>query len=427
MSTTEKPNKEQILKAIEQLEKNPNDKLAILGDVGITGLGAVGVGAVAAVAGTTTASIPLVTALTGVGMVVAAPLGLIAGAAFAGGAAAYGISRLVKGGGYNEGKQQEILKRLQEQKVEIEAKERGSNVGDSDKTNFILLLKEPIRLDLISSEDAQELINAVETGQLPLKEAIEMVEDIVKSEDIQTEIPQHSGSKVQEVKANQLAPQIEDSDKKKFVVLLKKTISLNLIRRENAQVLINAVKIDQIPLKEAIQMVEDILKNKDNQTEIPQHSGSKVQEVKAKEQASKVGDGDKKKFVVLLKKTISLNLISSEDAQELINAVETDQLPLKEAIQMVEDILKNKDNQTEIPQHSGSKVQEVKAKEQASKVGDGDKKKFVVLLKKTISLNLISREDAKKLMNAVVDKGQISFQEAIKMLDKLVKNKAYQI
>ncbi|MGK7921511.1 MAG: hypothetical protein AB4080_16040 [Trichodesmium sp.] len=346
MSTTEKPNKEQILKAIEQLEKNPNDKLAILGDVGITGLGAVGVGAVAAVAGTTTASIPVLTALTGFGMVVAAPLGLVAGAAVAGGAAAYGISRLVKGGGYNEGKQQEILKRLQEQKVEIEAKERGSNVGDSDNTNFILLLKEPIRLDLISSEDAQELINAVETGQLPLKEAIQMVEDIIKSEDIQTEIPQHSGSKVQEVKANQLASQIEDGDKKKFVVLLKKTISLNLIPRENAQV--------------------------------------------------------------------------------LINAVETDQLPLKEAIQMVEDILKNQDNQTKISQHSGSKVQEVKAKEQASKVEDGDKKKFVVLLKKTISLNLISREDAKKLMNAVVDKGQISFQEAIKILDKLVKNKAYQ-
>ncbi|NES07112.1 MAG: hypothetical protein F6K22_32515, partial [Okeania sp. SIO2F4] len=170
MSTTKKPNKEQILKAIEQLEKNPNDKLAILGDVGITGLGAVGVGAVATVAGATTAPIPVLTALTGVGMAVGAPLALVAGAAVAGGAAAYGISRLVKGGGYNQGKQQEILKRLQEQKIEIEAKERGYNVGDSDKTNFILLLKEPIRLDLISSEDAQELINAVETGQLPLKE-----------------------------------------------------------------------------------------------------------------------------------------------------------------------------------------------------------------------------------------------------------------
>lgn len=35
MSANKTPTKEQILKAIEQLEKNPHDKLGILAEIGI--------------------------------------------------------------------------------------------------------------------------------------------------------------------------------------------------------------------------------------------------------------------------------------------------------------------------------------------------------------------------------------------------------
>jgi hypothetical protein len=42
-------------------------------------------------------------------------------------------------------------------------------------------LKEPVRLDLISPKDAQDLIRAVESGQMAIKEAIKMVEDVVKA------------------------------------------------------------------------------------------------------------------------------------------------------------------------------------------------------------------------------------------------------
>ncbi len=41
--------------------------------------------------------------------------------------------------------------------------------------------EEPVRLDLISPKDAQDLIRAVENGQIPLKNAIKMVEDVIKS------------------------------------------------------------------------------------------------------------------------------------------------------------------------------------------------------------------------------------------------------
>jgi uncharacterized membrane protein YqiK len=58
MSGNKTVTKEQILKAIKQLEKNPNDKMGILGDIGIVGVGAVlgagAAGTVAAAAGATT-------------------------------------------------------------------------------------------------------------------------------------------------------------------------------------------------------------------------------------------------------------------------------------------------------------------------------------------------------------------------------------
>ncbi|MEQ9368469.1 MAG: hypothetical protein RIG63_05475 [Coleofasciculus chthonoplastes F3-SA18-01] len=42
MSDKKTPTKKQILKAIEELEKNPHDKVKILGEAGITVLGAAG-------------------------------------------------------------------------------------------------------------------------------------------------------------------------------------------------------------------------------------------------------------------------------------------------------------------------------------------------------------------------------------------------
>ena len=44
MSDTKNPTKEQILKAIEKLEKNPHDKIGILSDIGIGVVGAAGAG-----------------------------------------------------------------------------------------------------------------------------------------------------------------------------------------------------------------------------------------------------------------------------------------------------------------------------------------------------------------------------------------------
>ena len=173
MSGNKTITKEQILKAIEELAKNPNDKLGILADIGIGVVGAGAAGAAVAAFGGTSILFGLVA--------LAPPVGLVVGGAALGAAALVGAKRIFFDGTFNEGKQAEILKQLQELLREVEAKERASKVGDSDKTKFIVSLKEPIRLNLISPKDAQDLMRAVESGQMPIKEAIKMVQAIVEA------------------------------------------------------------------------------------------------------------------------------------------------------------------------------------------------------------------------------------------------------
>lgn len=173
MSNKKKPTKKQILKAIRKLEKNPHDKLNILADVGIGAVGAVGAGAAAAAFGGTSILFGLVTLST--------PIGVVVGGAALGGMALVGAKRVLFDGTFNDGKKSELLKNLKEQYREAQEKEQASQVRDSDKTSFIISLKEPVDLGLISPEDAQKLIEAVETGQIPITEAIKMIQEIIKT------------------------------------------------------------------------------------------------------------------------------------------------------------------------------------------------------------------------------------------------------
>jgi hypothetical protein len=177
MSGNKTLTKEQILKAIEQLEKNPHDKLGILADIGIGVVGAGAAGAAVAAFGGTSVLFGLIA--------VAPPVGLVVGGAALGAAALVGAKRIFFDGTFNEGKKAEMIQQLKEQQREVETKERASKLGESDKTKFIVSLKEPVRLNLISPKEAQDLMRAVESGQIPIKEAINMVKAIVEAAKLQ--------------------------------------------------------------------------------------------------------------------------------------------------------------------------------------------------------------------------------------------------
>ncbi|MBW4679900.1 MAG: hypothetical protein KME19_07280 [Microcoleus vaginatus WJT46-NPBG5] len=172
MSDTKTLTKEQILKAINKLKTNPHDKIGILSDIGIGAVGAAGAGYAASIFGASTFLwlIPIT-----------APIAVVAGGAALGGLALVGVKKILFDGSFNDGKKAEMLKQLEQQLREVEAKERASEIQAIDKTKFIILLEEPISLDLISPEDAQNLMANIENGKTSLKEAYKLVQDLIKS------------------------------------------------------------------------------------------------------------------------------------------------------------------------------------------------------------------------------------------------------
>ncbi len=186
MSSANSVSKEQLLRVIDELQNTPNDRVRILGDIGITsvgvGLGAAGAATVAAVAGVTT--YPVFTAafsLIGTSVVAATPVGWIVGAAIGGGALAYGVSRLVHGGGISEGRKKELKTIYQERLREIKRKEYFDQVGAEERTQFIASLRELVDKDAITPKKAFALIDNVENGRMPISEAYSLIDAVLRA------------------------------------------------------------------------------------------------------------------------------------------------------------------------------------------------------------------------------------------------------
>lgn len=180
-----KAKKKKLLKVISKLEKNPNDIGRILGEFGMTGIGMLGGAAAAAALGTSVAPIGWgITTLTGFGMVVAAPVTLVAGAAVVGGAAAYGIAKVVRNGGSQEGKQREILQQLYRDLEELRKRERShanAQKMDESKSAFYRLLKQALDANLIDNEDAESIIKSIQDDSMSFQDAYSFLKDILES------------------------------------------------------------------------------------------------------------------------------------------------------------------------------------------------------------------------------------------------------
>jgi hypothetical protein len=173
--------KEQLLQLIKELKKDSGNFLGIMSEFGLAGIGATAAGTSAAILGSSVASIPIVTALTGFGLVVAAPFSLIAGATVAGGLATYGLVKLVKGSGFNQGKKEELLRTYENLLKELLRKETKVRTTNEEKSKFIVSLKDPISLDLILPEDAELLIKAIQNGDMSIEEGYKHISNIIRN------------------------------------------------------------------------------------------------------------------------------------------------------------------------------------------------------------------------------------------------------
>ena len=184
--------KKQLLNVIDELQQKPGDRVRLLGDLGITTLGGtLGVaaaGTVAALAGAT--AIPAVTTAAswiGITVVAATPVGWLIGGAAAGGAIAYGVSRLIHNGGLSEGRRAELLVHYQERLQAIRRKEtrteNGEQVSVGDKNQFIGALREIVAKNAIPPVRALDLIQNVENGRISLSDTYRAVTGILREAD----------------------------------------------------------------------------------------------------------------------------------------------------------------------------------------------------------------------------------------------------
>lgn len=176
MNQSSQPSTKDILDAIERIEKNPNDRMRMMSELGVAGVGAAGAGAAASIIGASTFS------LLGIGVTVAAaPFALVAGSIAAGGVATYGLAKLVTGGGRQEGKQQEIKTKLKEKLSKLNAQEQKKSLTTDKKSQFISALKKPLEMDIITSDQAHQLITLVENGQMSTEEANVLLKDLISA------------------------------------------------------------------------------------------------------------------------------------------------------------------------------------------------------------------------------------------------------
>ncbi len=185
----EPPTKEGLLRLVDSLSNNPNDRVRVLGDGGIiilgSSLGAASSGTIATVLGGKAAF-----SMFGWTLAAATPIGWVIGGIVAGGAAAYGISRLIKDGAISEGRKKELLQQYKEQLRDIKEKENINSITHKDKTNFIISMRILIDKDIFSPEDASMIISQVENGQILISDALLLIQNLFDEQNINPPIDQ---------------------------------------------------------------------------------------------------------------------------------------------------------------------------------------------------------------------------------------------
>ena len=161
-------------KALAKIEKNPNDRIGILGKLLGVGIGGVGGGAVAAVTGH-----PAFFTFFGVGIwVVAAPVGMVTGAAVAGGVLAYGVTKLISSGVRSDIKTQENIKKLREEIRKNSINHISGTEGDISKLSRVY--QELISLNAISEETVKNLLESIKSNNIDFtftyKTALELLD-----------------------------------------------------------------------------------------------------------------------------------------------------------------------------------------------------------------------------------------------------------
>lgn len=187
---SEDKQREELLAALKRLEKSRPDRIGLAGDLIGTGMGVAGgvaaSGSIAAVAGATTilGSSTLGGALGGI-FVASTPVGWVVGAGLAGGALAYGATRLIRSGEAADQSKKSMYQRLKSrvgrrvEEAEVVAGDvpvQHYEIREKDAYyDFVGRLGRAVELYEVSPERAERLLGAVTAGDLGFAEANELL------------------------------------------------------------------------------------------------------------------------------------------------------------------------------------------------------------------------------------------------------------
>ena len=184
-----KPTIDEYLCALEKMKRNPRDRVGILGELGVAGLGitagAALSGSIAAVAGTATlaGSTTLATIMGGV-FVTTTPVGWIVGSAMAGGTLAYAAVKLVRSGAKCDTRRKINIRELEERIQELRQKSDNSPDHDEKMKNVITSIQYLVSNLYIKQNKATDILAAIEKKSMSVDEAFEILQAVVKEKSI---------------------------------------------------------------------------------------------------------------------------------------------------------------------------------------------------------------------------------------------------
>jgi len=173
--------KSDYIAALEKIKNSPKDRIGLLGDLGVTSVGLVAglaaSGTIASTLGLTTifGSSTLGGVLGGV-FVASTPVGWIVGSAVAAGAAAYGLSRVIRSGERSDAEKFKNIADLESRVRDIEL-ESSTHENDEEKFRYLIEALQVSVQNGFPQEKSNQLLERVVQGKLAPQFAFSFIQE----------------------------------------------------------------------------------------------------------------------------------------------------------------------------------------------------------------------------------------------------------
>lgn len=170
--------------ALTKIVDSPRDRVGILGEVGIIGIGVAGgvasAGTAAAAAGATTilGSSTLGGLLGGV-LVASTPVGWVIGTAALGGATAYGISKLFRSGNVSDERTKQNIHKLKEGIEELEKDVNKTSNIDEKYSKLASMYLKLIEADLVDENTVKSILEGIQSGDINIDNTFKNVQKML--------------------------------------------------------------------------------------------------------------------------------------------------------------------------------------------------------------------------------------------------------